>query len=134
MRHGDGMDSEDLGSNPGTEPTIGDLIGRRLGRRDALRGLLGAGAAASVGYVPGGGSAMAQPIGPSSPTFEEVPHGLDKTHHVPTGYEAQKTAGLPSEAVKREFLARAVVKMSRRGRDRSGCSGYPAAVRREAAA
>lgn len=89
MRHDDGMDPEDLGSNPSSEPTIGELIGRRLGRRDALRGLLGAGAVASVGYATVGGSALAQPVGPSSLTFEEVPHGLDKTQHVPTGYEAQ---------------------------------------------
>lgn len=90
MRHDDGMDPEDLGSNPGTEPTIGELIGRRLGRRDALRGLLGAGAAAAAaGYAATAGDALAQPNGPSSLTFEEVPHGLDKTQHVPAGYEAQ---------------------------------------------
>jgi len=89
MRHHDGTDPEDLGSNLSTEPTIGELIGRRLGRRDALRGLLAAGAAASVGSAMVGGSALAQPVGPSSLTFEEVPHGLDKTHHVPAGYEAQ---------------------------------------------
>ncbi|MGE0574669.1 MAG: PhoX family phosphatase [Reyranella sp.] len=88
MRHHDGTDPEDIGSNPSTEPTVSELIGRRLGRRDALRGLLGAGAAASAGYASVGG-ALAQPAGPSSLTFEEVKHGLDRTHHVPASYEAQ---------------------------------------------
>ena len=36
MRHHDGTDPEDIGSNPSTEPTVSELIGRRLGRRDAL--------------------------------------------------------------------------------------------------
>ncbi|MFO1046300.1 MAG: DUF839 domain-containing protein, partial [Geminicoccaceae bacterium] len=90
MRHHDGTDPEDVGSNLSGEPTIGELIGRRLGRRDALRGLLGASAAAAIGgYASVGDDAMAQPAGPSSLTFEEVPHGLDKTQHVPAGYEAQ---------------------------------------------
>jgi secreted PhoX family phosphatase len=77
-------DPEDVGSNPGTEPTIGELIERRLGRRAALRGLVGAGAFAALG-----GNALAQERGPSSLTFKEVAHALDKTQHIPEGYEVQ---------------------------------------------
>lgn len=83
------LDSEDVGSNPSTEPSIGELVERRLGRRAALRGLAGAGAAAALTADLLGSSALAQPTGPSTLTFKEVPHGLDNTHHVPDGYEAQ---------------------------------------------
>jgi secreted PhoX family phosphatase len=89
LRSLDNVDPEDIGSNPSTEPTVGELIDRRLGRRAALRGLAGAGTLAALGNELMGSSALAQPAGPSSLTFEEVPHGLDKTHHVPAGYEAQ---------------------------------------------
>jgi len=85
----DAVDSEDIGSNPSTEPAIGDLIERRLGRRGALRGLVGAGAAVALGRELLGGTALAQAAGPSSLTFKEVAHGLDRTHHIPEGYEAQ---------------------------------------------
>ena len=83
------VDPEDIGSNLSAEPSIGDLIERRLGRRDALRGLLGAGAAVTLGRELPGSTALAQEAGPSSLTFKEVAHGLDKTHHIPEGYEAQ---------------------------------------------
>ena len=83
------VDPEDVGSNPTQEPSVGDLIERRLGRRAAMSGLAGAGAAATLGSGFLGGMALAQAAGPSSLTFEEVPHGLDRTHHVPSGYEAQ---------------------------------------------
>jgi hypothetical protein len=81
--------SENVGSNTSTEPSIGDLIERRLGRRGALRGLFGIGAAATLGHELLGSTALAQETGPSSLTFKEVVHGLDKTHHIPEGYEAQ---------------------------------------------
>ena len=42
------IDPEDIGSNPSTEPSIGELIDRRLNRRDALRGLVAIGATAAV--------------------------------------------------------------------------------------
>ena len=83
------IDPEDIGSNPSTEPAIGELIARRLRRRDALRGLFGAGAAVALGHELLGNTALAQAAGPSSLTFKEVAHGLDKTHHIPEGYEAQ---------------------------------------------
>ena len=85
----DAVDSEDVGSNPSAQTTIGDLIERRLGRRGALRGLVGAGAAVALGRELLGSTALAQAAGPSSLTFKEVAHGLDKTHHIPEGYEAQ---------------------------------------------
>ena len=75
--------SENVGVNTSTEPSIGELIGRRLGRRDALLGLAAAGAATALAGT------SAQAAGPSTLTFRELALGLDNTHHVPDGYEAQ---------------------------------------------
>ena len=68
-------------------PTIGDLIESRLNRRDAMRGLLGAGvfAVAAPAVVP----ALAQTTGPSSLTFKELAHTLDANQHVADGYDMQ---------------------------------------------
>src|SRR5882672_2775741 len=64
-------------------PTIADLIDRRLNRRDALRGFLGAGAFAAAG------PALAQEAGPSTLTFKELAHTLDQNQHVASGYDMQ---------------------------------------------
>lgn len=85
----DGIDLDDVGSNTSTEPSIGALVARRLGRRDALRGLLGVGATAAAVRQIAGSPAAAQEAGPSSLTFKEINHTLDATQHVPDGYEAQ---------------------------------------------
>ena len=69
-----------------TEPTIGELIERRLGRREALRGLAGAGAAVALSGVM---SSPASAEGPSTLTFKELTHSLDGTQHVAEGYEMQ---------------------------------------------
>ena len=63
--------------------TIGDFIDRRLNRRDALRGLAGAGIFAAAG------SALAQEAGPSSLSFKELAHTLDQDQHVAEGYDMQ---------------------------------------------
>lgn len=82
-------DGENVGVNPSTEPTIGEVIERRLSRRAALRAL-GAGAAVaglgSTGLL-GAGEALA--AGPSSFAFKEIAHTLDERDHVPEGYETQ---------------------------------------------
>ncbi|MGD9884106.1 MAG: PhoX family phosphatase [Reyranella sp.] len=70
----------------GDTPSIGELIEQRLNRRDALRGLLGTGAAAAFS-VPAG--ANAQGAGPSSLTFKELAHTLDDRQHVAEGYDVQ---------------------------------------------
>ncbi len=89
LRSTGNVDPEDIGSNQSTEPSMGELIERRLSRRAALRGLAGAGAAAALTHELLGNTALAQATGPSTLTFKEVPHGLDKQQHVPEGYEAQ---------------------------------------------
>ena len=79
--------AEHIGSNPSTEPSIGEIIERRFSRRDAMRGLFGAAAAGALAGLPG--EAEAQGTGPSSFVFKELNHVYDATHHVPEGYEAQ---------------------------------------------
>src|SRR5258708_38035687 len=66
-------------------PSIGELIEERLSRREAMRGLLGAGAIATFS-VP---VALAQETGPSTLTFKELAHTLDDQQHVAEGYDMQ---------------------------------------------
>ena len=75
--------SENIGVNSSTEPSIEELIGRRLGRRATLRGFAAAGATAALA------APAAHAAGPSTLTFPEIAMGLDDTHHVPEGYQAQ---------------------------------------------
>lgn len=83
--------SEDVPSNQSTAPTIGEVIGRRLGRRDFLKGSLAVtvmGAAIdplsqAVARAVQAGTAMA-PF-----TFDEISHGVDERHHVSPGYDAE---------------------------------------------
>ncbi|MDI1283896.1 MAG: PhoX family phosphatase [Reyranella sp.] len=79
------MDISEDDRDPGTEPSIGQLIERRLSRRGALTGLAGAAVLTALG----GRVAEAQNGSPSSFTFKEVPHVNDPTHHVPDDYEVQ---------------------------------------------
>lgn len=86
-------DGENIGSNPSTESSIGEVIARRFGRRDALRGL---GAGAAVAALSGSGllgaaQALADngKAGPSSFTFKEIAHTLDANDHIPEGYTKQ---------------------------------------------
>jgi len=68
-------------------PSIGDLIEQRLYRREAMRGLLGAGAVAAFSQI--ALPAAAQETGPSSLTFKELAHTLDAQQHVADGYDMQ---------------------------------------------
>ena len=84
--------AEDTPSSPLDRPTIGEVIGKRYGRRDVLRGALGVTAIAALsGGVAGaalraGTAEAAQPKGAFD--FEELQAGFDETHHVAPGYDA----------------------------------------------
>ena len=79
------MDISEDDRDPGSEPSIADLIERRLSRRGAFLGLAGSAVLTALG----GRVAEAQNGSPSSFTFKEVPHVNDPTHHVPDDYEVQ---------------------------------------------
>lgn len=80
---------EDAGSNPTTGPSIGDLVAARLSRRDVGRGLLAAFALDAVTLPLRSKPALAESDRPVSQfKFEEIAAGVDATHHVAPGYEA----------------------------------------------
>jgi len=81
--------ADDIGSNPSAAETLGDLVARRFGRRDLLRGALVAGALAAVGGPAGiFGASKAKAAPNSRYVFDEISHGVDETHHVAEGYDA----------------------------------------------
>jgi secreted PhoX family phosphatase len=97
--------SEDVGRNPTDNPTIGDVIAARLGRRDILKGALGVAAmAATVSPLALASAARAQGEGATRYVFDEVEAGVDTNHHVAAGYDADilirwgdpVTAGAPA--------------------------------------
>jgi secreted PhoX family phosphatase len=82
-------ESEDVGSNPTDNPTIGDVIAARFARRDVLKGALGVAAiatAVSPLALLAAGDAGAQTA--SRFRFEEIEAGVDDNHHVAAGYDA----------------------------------------------
>ncbi|WBV41375.1 PhoX family phosphatase [Pseudoroseomonas cervicalis] len=91
------IELEDIGSNPAPRETIGELVERRLSRRAALRGMLGAGAALSFAgeLLASASPAMAQPSAApagqsgSSLSFREIAHQMTERDAVPEGYEIQ---------------------------------------------
>ncbi|MDJ0387218.1 PhoX family phosphatase [Roseomonas sp. E05] len=85
------LELEDIGSNPQPRNTIGELIERRLSRRAALRGLMGAAATATLAdqLLVSGSRALAAEASPSSLGFKELSHQLTERDAVPEGYEIQ---------------------------------------------
>jgi secreted PhoX family phosphatase len=87
--HGEHLDAEfeddgDIGRNASPNPTLGDVIAARFNRREVLGGAL----AATAITAALGARALAAST-PSSFAFEEIEAGVDGTHHVAGGYDAQ---------------------------------------------
>lgn len=85
--------SQNIGVNPSRNPTIGDVIAARMGRRGMLRGMLGV---TAMSMATGGltqalmsSTAVAATAADSQFKFKEVPHGVDEKHHLAEGYDAQ---------------------------------------------
>jgi uncharacterized protein len=82
-------ESDDFGRNPTDNPTIGDVIAARLGRRDLLKGALGVAAiAATISPLALVSASRAQAAAGSRFKFDEVSAGVDTDHHVAAGYDA----------------------------------------------
>ncbi len=89
--------SEDSGTNPTGNPTMGEIIATRLSRRDIMRGALAV-TAANAAIVPLAlEKAQAQTATPASAqagnttpsfNFKEIAAGSDEKHHVAEGYDA----------------------------------------------
>ncbi|MGF9762899.1 PhoX family phosphatase [Microvirga sp. 0TCS3.31] len=85
-------DSGDVGVNPTHNLTMGEIIATRFNRRDLLRGSLAVAAiSATVGHR--ALAANEQPAKKASNSisfdFKEIEAGVDYTHHVAEGYDAQ---------------------------------------------
>lgn len=85
--------AQDRPASPADAPTIGEVVQRRLGRRDILRGALATTALAAM--LPPLALTAARPAQAGTAAgaasrfgFAEVPHGVDQTHHVAAGHNA----------------------------------------------
>lgn len=80
--------SQDTGINDSPNPTIGDVIDGRFGRRDVLKALLASGVAgaALTAVLPAFAPSARANSARHSFNFKEVSHGVDRTHHVAEGY------------------------------------------------
>ncbi|MFC6489406.1 PhoX family protein [Nitratireductor sp. GCM10026969] len=82
-------ESEDVGRNRSANPTMGDIINRRYSRRGFLGGSLAVAAiGATVSPMALLAAREAEAATPSSFDFTEVEAGVDETHHVAEGYDA----------------------------------------------
>jgi secreted PhoX family phosphatase len=96
MRPSELEDSGNTGRNPTGNATMGEIIAARFNRRDILRGSLAVAAiSATIGTralaadeQPAKGAAS-EPGAASSFDFTEIEAGVDTTHHVAEGYDAQ---------------------------------------------
>jgi len=82
---------DDQPINSTTEPTIGDIVESRLGRRELVKGALGLTALGWTEANSFGGlfAGRAEAVGASTFGFSEIMHGVDETHHVAKGYTAE---------------------------------------------
>ena len=81
--------AEDVGSNASDNTTIGDIIATRLSRRELARGLLAVSAVAAA-VSPAALLAACGEAPSTTPSFNfpELAAGIDDTHHVADGYDA----------------------------------------------
>ncbi|NNM74318.1 PhoX family protein [Enterovirga aerilata] len=91
MRSADLEDSGDLGINPTANPTMGDMIAARFNRRDLFRGAMAVTAiSATIGTrALAANEQPAKKTAAASFDFKEIEAGVDQTHHVAEGYDAQ---------------------------------------------
>ena len=83
------IDPDDTPSNPSTAPALGDVITTRFSRRHMIRGTLGTAAiAAMTGNSLLGVLGSPAQAGENDFSFKEIEHGVDETHHVAAGYDA----------------------------------------------
>ncbi|MGP1397860.1 MAG: PhoX family protein [Inquilinaceae bacterium] len=80
--------ADDVPTNPSTTPTLGDIVNTRFGRREMMRGALAVTAAAAT-FGPTLMAGRPAQAATSRYVWDEISHGVDETHHVATGYDAQ---------------------------------------------
>lgn len=83
--------ADDIPANPHLDDTLGDIVARRYGRRDVLKSALAVSAMGAL-FGPAALTAAPQPAAAAPATrfdFAELDAGIDETHHVAEGYEAE---------------------------------------------
>lgn len=80
--------SEDIGRNPSANDTMGDVINRRFSRRGFMKGSLGVAAIGATVSPLALTTALEARAAGSAFNFAEVDAGVDETHHVAEGYDA----------------------------------------------
>jgi secreted PhoX family phosphatase len=95
--------SQDVGTNPSANPTMGDIIADRFSRRDIVRGALGVAAIAATTGVAALDQAKAQGLGAAGQAasaaaqaaggasrfrFDEIEAKVEQNHAVANGYDA----------------------------------------------
>lgn len=82
-------DSEDISSNPSSNPTMGDIIAGRFNRREVMKGALAVTTVtATMGPLALAAAKKAKAATPSF-GFSELAAGVDEDHHVAEGYGTQ---------------------------------------------
>lgn len=91
MRASELEDSGDAGCNPTPNATMGEIIAARFSRRDLLKGSLAIAAiSATIGNQALAANVQPAKAGPARAfDFPEIEAGVDETHHVAEGYDAQ---------------------------------------------
>lgn len=80
---------DDVPLSPARDDSIGSVIARRFSRRDMLRGSLGVAASTALfGTAALSGVVSATQAGAGAFAFTELADGMDETHHVAEGYDA----------------------------------------------
>jgi uncharacterized protein len=82
---------DDIPQNPAIRETIGDVINARYDRRGVMRGMLGVAAITAAASPAIFLAACSDDADKSGDTFhfKEIKAGVDQTHHVADGYDAQ---------------------------------------------
>jgi uncharacterized protein len=86
IRAGDVERDGDRGCNQSANPTLGDVIAARFNRREVLGGAL---AITAISAALGSRALAARQAEASTFAFDEIEAGVDATHHVASGYDAQ---------------------------------------------
>ncbi len=84
-------ESQNNGTNASENPTMGELISARFGRRDLLKGVLAVtaiSATVSPLAIAAAGRAEAQAATTPSFSFKEIAAGSDENHQIAEGYDA----------------------------------------------
>ncbi|MCX7326328.1 MAG: PhoX family phosphatase [Hyphomicrobiales bacterium] len=80
-------ESENAGSNPSMNPTMGEMIAERFNRRDLMKGILAVSAMAATVSPMAIAAAQGANTTPSF-NFKEIEAGSDEKHYVAEGYDA----------------------------------------------